>query len=102
MQGLEDLYQDHQAAGFNVVSVVVQDAVGRPPDADDADLWAEDLGLTYTVVADVDEEFFPVWDPQNFLPVAYIIDADGVVAWYELGGDLDEMEEQVSALLYAE
>jgi len=82
--------------------VVVQDARGLAPDPEDADLWAEDLGLTYTVVADEGQAFFPAWDPEGILPVAYLIDEDGVVAWREFGGDLDAIEEQVSALLDAE
>ena len=46
-------------------------------------------------------EFYAEWDPRNVLPMAYIIDADGVVAWQEAGGagGLAEMEEQVVLLL---
>jgi len=53
------------------------------------------------VLADVDGDFYPLWDPDGVLPVAYVIDQDGVVAWSEAGGagGLDEMEAQVVALL---
>lgn len=83
------------------ISVVIQDGVGATPNVEDAELWASELGLTYPVLADVDGEFFPVWDPDVVLPMAYIIDADGVVAWAEAGGSggLAEMEEEVLALL---
>lgn len=80
---------------------MIQDGVGATPTVDDAGLWASELGLTYPVLADVDGTFFPVWDPDVVLPMAYIIDADGVVAWAEAGGSggLDEMEAEVLALL---
>jgi peroxiredoxin len=83
------------------VSVVVQDASGLPPDSDDAALWADGLGLTFPVLADEDGEFYPVWDPMGVLPMAYVIDQDGVVAWAEAGGagGLEEMEAQVVTLL---
>ena len=81
--------------------MVVQDAGGQLPEPDDAALWAENLGLTFPVLADVDGEFYPVWDPRGVLPMAYIIDRDGVVVWAEAGGSggLDEMRAQVEALL---
>ena len=81
--------------------MVAQDASGGLPDADDAALWAEGLGLTFPVLADADGEFYPVWDPQGILPMAYIIDQDGVVTWSEAGGagGLAEMEEEVLGLL---
>jgi hypothetical protein len=83
------------------ISVVIQDAVGDTPVPEDAELWASELGLTYPVLADVDGEFFVVWDPKVVLPMAYIIDADGVVAWAEAGGSggLDEIEAEVTFLL---
>jgi hypothetical protein len=60
--------------------------------------------LTFPVLADVDGEFYPLWDPDGVLPVAYIVDRDGVVAWAEAGGSggLTEIEEQVVAILGAE
>ncbi len=83
------------------ISVVIQDGVGDTPDVADAELWASELELTYPVLADVDGEFFPVWDPDVVLPMAYIIGPDGVVAWAEAGGSggLAKMEEEVLALL---
>ena len=83
---------------------MVQDASGQTPSTDDAALWADGLGLTFPVLADVDGEFYPVWDPLGVLPVAYIIDQDGVVAWAEAGGSggLEEMEQEVVELLEEE
>lgn len=56
------------------------------------------------MLADVDGEFYPLWDPEGVLPVAYIVDRDGVVAWAEAGGSggLTEIEEQVVAILIDE
>ena len=81
--------------------MVAQDALGGAPTTDDAALWADELGLTYTVLADVDETFYLVWDPLGVLPVAYIIDRNGVVAWGEAGGSggLEEIEKEVLRLL---
>lgn len=86
------------------ISVVIQDGVGGTPVVEDAELWGSELGLTFPVLADVDGEFFPIWDPDVVLPMAYIIDADGEVAWAEAGGSggLDEMEAEVLAQLARE
>ncbi len=104
MQGLEGLYQDKADDGFEVISVVVQDARGGTARVADAELWASGLELTYTVVADVDGEVFQTWDPRSVLPMAYIIDQEGVVTWAEAGGSggLDEIDSQVSRLLRLE
>ena len=74
--------------------MIAQDANGQLPVPDDAALWADGLALTFPVLADVDGEFYPIWDPDGVLPVAYIIDPDGVVIWAEAGGagGLDEIE----------
>ena len=83
------------------ISVVIQDGVGGPPDVDDAELWASDLGLTYPVLADVDGDVFATWNPDVVLPLAYILDEDGVVRWGEPGGSgrLDEIQSTVDELL---
>ena len=101
VQGLEDLYQDYEDQGFVAISVVAQDGAGQIPDSEDAAEWADELGLTFPVLADADGTFFPIWDPELVLPVAYIIDQDGVISWAEAGGagGLPEMESQIVALL---
>lgn len=78
-----------------------ENASGNVPDVDDAALWAEGLGLTYPVLADTKGTFFPTWDPDGVLPMAYIIDADGVIARAEAGGagGLDQIEATVLGLL---
>ena len=81
--------------------MLAQDAGGQPPDSDDASLWADGLGLTFPVLADVDGEFYPIWDPMGVLPMAYIIDRDSVIVWAEAGGSggLEEIRSEVEALL---
>ncbi len=83
------------------MSVLGENANGNVPDVDDADLWASELGLTYPVLADTDGQFFPVWDPDGVLPMATIIDQDGIIVWMEAGGTsgLDEIEATVVELL---
>ena len=104
MQGIEALYQSYGAQGFLPISVVAQDGGGQLPDPEDAALWADELGLTFPVLADVDGEFFPLWDPLGVLPMAYIIDQDGVIVWAEAGGSggLEEMEIIIQGLLVEE
>jgi len=84
--------------------VVAQDQYGDPAQPEDAALWKDGLDLTFPVLADTDGSFYAEWDPRNVLPMAYIIDQDGVVAWKEAGGSggLAEMEEQVLLLLLLE
>jgi len=83
------------------ISVVVQNASGGLPTSDDAALWGEELELTFPVLADPSGSFYETWDPAGILPVAFIIDPEGVVAWSEAGGagGLEEIEAQVTALL---
>jgi len=86
------------------ISVVGQDARGGTPDADDALEFAEELELSFPVLADAEGEFWPVWNPDSVLPMATILDADGVVIWSEAGGSsgIEEMAEIVVSLLAAE
>jgi len=73
------------------------------PTSEDAELWASGLGLTYPVLADVDGEFFPEWDPDEILPMAYIIDQDGVITWKEPGShSVEAIEDEVLLLLEGE
>ena len=84
--------------------MVAQDGSGQIPDPEDAALWADELGLTFPVLADVDGDFYPLWDPTGVLPMAYIIDRDGVIVWAEAGGSggLEEIEGTVLDLLAEE
>lgn len=79
----------------------MQDATGGPPTYEDADLWAVGLELTFSVLADADGSFTPVYNPSERLPMAYIVDRDGVIVWNEAGGtgSLEEMESVVLDLL---
>jgi hypothetical protein len=101
VQGLDELYLEYGDRGFLPISVVAQDAVGLTPDVTDAAMWGQELGLTYPVLADVDGDFFPIWDPEGVLPVMYLVDQDGVVVRAEVGGveSMDELEAQVAQLL---
>lgn len=101
MQRLEGLYEEYGDQGFEPVSVVGQDLQGGTPTQQDAVDWAEQLGLTFPVVADINGEVYPVWDPENVLPMTWLLDRGGVIAWENAGGvgDLSEIENQVQALL---
>ena len=103
MQGLEPLYAEYGADGFLPISVVGQDRRGLTPTQQDAELWATELELAFPVLADVDGTFWPVWNPREVLPMAYIIDRDGVLVWKEAGGagGLGEMEAVVVETLTA-
>ncbi len=93
MQGLQDMYETYADQGFVVISVVVQDLSGDTPTTEDAALWQDELDLSFVVLADVDGEVFPVWDPEGVLPVTGVVDAEGVVRWRKAGGSDAELEE---------
>jgi peroxiredoxin len=59
------------------------------------------LELTFPVLSDPTGVFYETWDPDGVLPVSYIIDQQGMVAWAKAGGagGLEEIEAQVSTLL---
>ena len=101
MQGLDALYQSRRDEGLIVMSVVVHDTYGDTATQTSALLWATQLDLSFPVVADTTGEFFTTWDPDGVLPLAYVIDRDGVVRWTQAGGssELETIEAQVSALL---
>lgn len=102
MQGLQDMYETYADQGFVVISVVVQDLSGDTPTPDDAALWQDELGLTFVVLADINGEFFPTWDPEGVLPVTAVVDPEGVVLWRKAGGsdaELGEIEATVEGAL---
>ena len=101
VEGLEVFFQEYGAQGFTPISVVVQNGAGAPAGPEDAETWATELGLTFPVLADPVGEFYATWDPDEVLPVAYIIDEKGVVLWGEAGGagGLEEMEDQIKDAL---
>jgi hypothetical protein len=57
--------------------------------------------VSFPVLFDASGSFFEVWDPAGVLPVSYMIDPQGVVAWADAGGaaNLDEIEAEVVRLL---
>ncbi len=83
------------------MSVVIQDAAGGPPDSEDAALWADELGLGFPVLADVDGEVYATWDAEGVLPKAAVLDREGRITFIELGGAsaLDDIEAAVDAAL---
>jgi hypothetical protein len=83
------------------MSVVVHDTFGDTATEVSAGQWAQQLELSFPVFADTTGAFFAEWDPEGVLPVAYIIDRDGIVVWTQAGGssELEAIESQVSALL---
>ena len=97
-------YQQYGEQGFTPISVVVQGGQGEPAVPADAQSWATALGLTFPVLADPVGDFYSTWDPDEVLPVAYIIDKNGVVLWGEAGGagGLEEIESQIKMALAAE
>jgi hypothetical protein len=101
---LEDLYQEYNPEGFIPISVVIQDSSGYPATAEDAALWADELELTFPVLADSTGSFNETWNPDLVLPMAYIIDKDGIVVWAEAGGagGLEEIKNQILMLLDGE
>ena len=83
------------------MSVVVHDLYGDTATEVSADMWAKQLGLSFPVVADTTGDFFALWDPDEVLPLAYIVDRDGVIAWTEAGGtsELEAIDARVTQLL---
>ena len=98
---MEDLYQEYNSEGFIPISVVIQDSSGYPATAEDAAIWADELELTFPVLADSTGSFNETWNPDMVLPMAYIIDKNGIIIWSEAGGagGLEEIENQVLMLL---
>ena len=82
--------------------MIVQDLAGGTPTVEAAATWKDGLGLTYTVLADVDGMFYSTYGNEQDVFVFYIIDRDGVITWRALREESDTLEQvqrEVEALL---
>ena len=85
--------------------MLVQDAYGSAPDGEDAATWAEGLELSFTVLADMQQEFFTTYGQGGNFFVFYVLDAEGVTQWTssQEGGDtLAQAEAAVDAVFAAQ
>lgn len=83
------------------ISVVGQDGTGGLPEAADAGVWADGLGLSLVVLADTSGAFWTEWNPEGVLPVTYVLDQGGVVTWADYGdsSSFPDLQAHVVALL---
>ncbi len=49
---LQALYQQHQAEGFIVITLLGENVYGQPPSQSDLQMWASSFGLQHPVLAD--------------------------------------------------
>jgi hypothetical protein len=84
VEGLAEWYAS-AASDIEVLNVSVQDSLGDPADATDAQAWADWHGAGWIDVADPDESWIAVWKNINsdyYISQSYtVIGADGLVAW---------------------
>jgi hypothetical protein len=90
---LEDLYQEYNPEGFIPISVVIQDSSGYPATAEDAALWADELELTFPVLADSTGSFNETWNPDLVLPKVVHILLDGTPEGVEIPKVIQKMIE---------
>jgi len=90
---------DKHAGNLAVIAVSVDD----PDDvgADDLKKFAEETGVSFSIVWDKDKSVAGVYEPPK-MPTSYIVDKDGIVrhvhAGFE-GGEAEEIDAEVEALL---
>ena len=91
---------------MGAVNVLWEDLSGNPPDSADAEAWADQFGLTYTVLADTEGTWYDTWVvPTGAQFTTVVIDRDGTIVWKKIGETAsadDEALAEVEALLAAE
>lgn len=101
MSELEQAHQEHSKDGIIALSVLIRGEDGGLPDVEDAIEWREVLGLTLETLVDEDGQFTEIWNPDQQVPLGYVLDQQGQIILTERAGvsGVDEMVEAALALL---
>jgi peroxiredoxin len=96
----EALYQDLVGQGFITLEVLVDDETigGDRASVEDARGWAEEYGITFPVMADIQGNVDQIYG-MGALPVNVVIDRGFVVRNIFLGYDEEELRAAIEALL---
>jgi peroxiredoxin len=95
----EQLYQTYKNSGFVILSVLYQDYQRNPITQDKCKAWAEQYGITFPVLADVDETVFNAFKESDNPPLNIIIDRKMVIRYKTVGYYKEELEAKVAELV---
>lgn len=103
LESLRGLYDDHQAAGLEIVGVHSPE-FEREKDPAAIAAAAEDLGVNWPIALDTEKRNFRSWQgSRRFWPRTYVLDAEGNIRFDHIGeGKYDELRATVEWLLVNE
>ena len=91
MSDLQPVHQAYVDDGLVVLSVLIRRKDGGRPTTEDAVAWRTTLGLTYDTLVDEVGTFTAEWNPDERVPMAYVLGRDGAVLLKHTGGGVDEV-----------
>jgi peroxiredoxin len=95
----EQLYQVHKNSGFVILTVLFQDYQRNPITQDKCKAWAETYGLTFPVLADVEETVYHTFAENNNVPLNIIIDRKMEIRYKVHYYSKEELEAKVAELV---
>jgi len=92
----EQLYQLHKNSGFIILTVLFQDYMRGAIDTSECKAWADNYGITFPVLADINETVWRAFAESTAVPLNMIIDRNLVIRYKEIGYS-DEIKEVIEA-----
>jgi peroxiredoxin len=77
----ESLYQEYKDAGFTIITVLQDSDIA----VSDCATWATTYGLTFPVLADINQEVWNSYNEDNYIPLNIVIDKDFVIRYKQYG-----------------
>ncbi|HUX07800.1 MAG TPA: TlpA disulfide reductase family protein [Acidobacteriota bacterium] len=95
----EQLYQLHKNSGFTILTVLFQDYKNGAIDTSECKAWADMYGLTFPVLADVNETVYRAFAESPNVPLNIIIDRNLVIRYKVYSYNKEELEAKVAELV---
>lgn len=101
IEKIQEWYVNGADSDQLAISVVIEDATGDTADLEDARRWEETYGLTFPVLADVDEQWRAVYQgaseayPQR---TYMVVDSSGVIVYLDQDGSRGRRSDMVDAI----
>jgi peroxiredoxin len=104
VEKIEEWYVNSAQDDQMAISVLIEDTTGDVADLEDADAWRERHGLTYPVLADVDQEWRATYSAGGDYPqrTYLVVDSDGIIVFFQQDGDRARRSDLIEAIDAAE
>ncbi|MEW6367071.1 MAG: TlpA disulfide reductase family protein [Acidobacteriota bacterium] len=81
----EALFEKYRDRGFVILSVLIEDYNGNPPDQADCSTWAKSYGLQFPVLADTNELAWDLYNDDGYIPLNVVIDRKQTIVYKDVG-----------------